>query len=152
MPKNKKHYTNLNKNTLLSCFKKPATIFIHFLFFCNTLLRFAENTITVVFSANTDLKNTISNKTLFHPSPKHLFKKGVIFGFEQFLLKPLFYRCSWFGLFWPPTFLAKTDSVHSNARLSPFLTQIVCQAKPKQTKNFLIFFIILMTTFKNTIL
>ena len=63
---------------------------------------------------------------LCRPCQKHLLrKKGVIFGFGQSQLKPLFYRVSWFTLFWAQKILAKTDSVHENTRFSPFLTQTV---------------------------
>ena len=51
--------------------------------------------------------------------------------------------------FGPKTFLAKTDSVHENARFSPFLTQIVSGNFCKSP--FLYFSHFWMTTLKNTI-
>ena len=81
-----------------------------------------------VFRKTQLFKNTVSKTHFFNHVKKHLFqRKGVIFGFGQFPLKPLFFivfpalHC-----FGPKKNLAKTDSCNENARFSsPFLTQIV---------------------------
>ena len=79
-------------------FKNNPLFFIHFLFFHHTVfvfekLGFAENTIKIAFSEKkTQLfKNTVSKTHFFTHVKKHLFpKRGVIFGFGQFPVKPLF--------------------------------------------------------------
>ena len=79
-------------------FKNNPLFSINFLFFQHTIfafekLCFAENTIKIVLSEKKKqlFKNTVSKSHFFTHVKKHLFqRKGVIFGFGQFPLKPLF--------------------------------------------------------------
>ena len=135
-------------------FKNNPLFFINSLFFQHTIfvfekLCFAENTMKRVFQEM--FKNTVSKTHFFNHVKKHLFaKKGVIFAFLQFLLKPLFYSVSCFTLFWSKKHLAKTDSCNENARCYfPFLTQIVSANFPK--KSFFDFSHFWMTTLKKPI-
>ena len=60
-------------------------------------------------------------------SKNTFFKEKVSFlVLSNFRWNRYFYSFSWFTLFWSKKkILAKKDSVHENARFSPFLTQIV---------------------------
>ena len=121
------------KNTLLPC-SKTTHIFSSISFFlyikclyCNCCVFW--NTIKLVFS---EKKHSFSKtqlvKPTFHPCPKNTFfpKKGVIFGFGQFPLKPLFHSVSWFTLFWAQKIFWPKQIVCTKMRvLSLFLTQIV---------------------------
>ena len=62
----------------------------------------------------------------------------------------IFISFSWFTLFGPKKFLAKTDSVHEIALFSPFLTQMVSGNFCKKS-IFFDFAQFCMTTFKNPI-
>ena len=109
--------------------KNNPLFFIKFLFFVYIqclllkLLCFSENTIKIVFSEKKkthSFSKTQLVKPTFSPMSKKtpFSKKGVIFGFGQFpvettIFKIAFLVCTVLG---PKNFLAKTDSVHENAR------------------------------------
>ena len=99
-------------------FKSNPLFFINFLFFFQHTvfvfekLCFAENTIKFVFSGKHSFSKTQLVKPTFSAMSKNTFsKKGVIFAFLQFPLKPLL--CT---VLVQKNILAKTDSVHENAR------------------------------------
>ena len=102
-------------------FKNNPRFFINRLFFnihlfyynCCVLLK----TLQIVFSIEHSFSKTqLVKNTFLHPSQKHLFqKRGVIFCFGQFPLKPHFCSFSWFWLFWAKKVLAQNNSVHENA-------------------------------------
>ena len=146
------------KDTICHAQKQP-TIFHKFSVFFNIQflflkkLCFAENTIKIVFSGKHSFSKTHLVKPTFSPmSKKHLFpKKGVIFAFGQFPLKPLFLQFFLvYTVLGQKIFLANTDSVHENARffslpdtnsVSQFLLKI----------HFFDFSHFCMTTLKNPI-
>ena len=120
-----------NKKTPSCHVQKQPTIF-HIFFFQPTalllqLLCFAENTIKIVFSEEHSFSKTQLVKPSCPPMSKTPFPtKDVIFGFGQFPLNPLFLQLFLIFTVLVQTIVwAKTDSVHENAFLSPFLTQIV---------------------------
>ena len=70
-----------------------------------------------VFSKTQLFKNTVSKTHFFTHVKKHLFqRKGVIFGFGKFPLKPLFLLFFLVYTVLVKKILAKTDSVHENVR------------------------------------
>ena len=113
-------------------FKSNPLFFIIFCFFltyrfCFWKAVFAENTIKIVFSEkNTAFKKTQLVKPIFRPCQKTLFsKKRCHFWFWAISAETTFFFLVCTVLV-QETFLAKSDSVHENARFySPFLTQIV---------------------------
>ena len=105
-------------------FKNNPLFFINFLFFHHTVfvfekLGFAENTIKIVFSEKHSFSKTQLVKPTFSPMSKNTFfqKKVSFLVLANFRWNHYFYSFSWFALFWAKKkFLAKTDSVHENAR------------------------------------
>ena len=103
-------------------FKNNPLFFINFLFFQHTVfvfekLCFAENTIKIVFSGKHSFSKTQLVKPTFSTMSKNtFFQKKVSFFFCNFRWNPYFYSVSCFTLFWSKKLLAKTDSVHENAR------------------------------------
>ena len=105
-------------------FKNNPLVFIYFCFFSTysslllQLLCFAENTIKTMFweKKRQLFKNTVSKPTFSPMSKKHLSffsKKLSLLVLGHSRRNHYLYNLSWFSLFWS---LAKTDSVHENAR------------------------------------
>ena len=102
--------------------KNNPQFFINFLVFQHTacwlqmlcLLKHFRNS---VFRRAQLFKNTV-NKTHFSPLSKNTFFKTKVsfLVLGNFRWNHNFYSFSWFSLFLVPTFLAKTDSAHENAR------------------------------------
>ena len=85
------------KNTILPCSKTTHHFFINFLFFSTYSFCFWKTVFcwkhykNSVFRKTQLFKTTVSKTHFFNHVKKHLFqRKGVIFGFGQFPLKPLF--------------------------------------------------------------
>ena len=107
-------------------FKNNPLFFINFLFFSQHTvfvfekLCFAENTIKIVFSGKHSFSKTQLVKPTFSTLSKTPFsKKRCHFCFFCLFANSAetpFYSVSCFALFWSKKNLAKTDSVHENAR------------------------------------
>ena len=134
-----RHHNNIKtskkkpKKHHFAMFKNNPLFFINFLF-CSTYIFCFWKAVFLwkhykhsVFSKAQLFKNTVSKPHFFTHVKKHLFpKKGVIFGFGLFPLKPLFYSFSWFELFWAQNIFWPKQIVCTKTRVfSPFLTQIV---------------------------
>ena len=121
-------------------FKNNPQFFIKFLFFCQHTvfvfeeLRFAENTIKIVFSGKHSFSKTQLVKPTFSPMSKNTFfqKKVSFLVLGHFRWNHYFYSFSWFTLFWAKKILAKTDSVHENAR---FFSKTSFLTSPKFAKT-----------------
>ena len=112
-----------NRKHLVAMFKNNNPLFfINFVLFstCSFLLQllcFAENTIQIMLSEEHSFSKTQLVKPTFSPMPKNTcFKKGVIFGFGQFPLKPLFCYFSWFSLFWSKNIFGSKQIVCTKMR------------------------------------
>ena len=144
--------------------QKQPTIFHTFSVFCLhavfvlQLLCFSENTIKRVRSDKKKkkkktkkqlFKNTVSKTHFFTHAKKHLFPtKRCHFWFWAISAETtIFIVLPGLHCFGPKQILAKTDSVHENARFSPFLTQIVSGNFCKKI-HFFDFSRFWMTTFK----
>ena len=104
----------------------------------------------IVFSEKHSFSKTQLVKPTFSPISENTFfsKKGVILVLGNFRWNHYFYSVSCFALLWAKKNFAKTDSVHENARFSPFPTQIVSR---KFWKNQLFDFHILDDHLKKTL-
>ena len=117
---------NKPKKHHFAMFKNNPLFFINFLFFSTYSFCFWKAVFcwkhykNSVFRKHSFSKTQLVKPTFSTMSKKHLFpKKGVIFVFFffcNFRWNPYFYSVSCFALFWSKKILAKTDSVHENAR------------------------------------
>ena len=114
---------NKPKKHHFAMFKNNPLFFINVLFFSTYSFCFWKAVFcwkhykNSVFRKTQLFKNTVSKTHFFNHVKKHLFqRKGVIFDFGQFPLKPQFSSFCWFTLFWSKKILANTDSCNENAR------------------------------------
>ena len=115
---------NKPKQHHFAMFKNNPLFFINFLFFQHTVfifekLCFAENTIKIVFSGKHSFSKTQLVKPTFSTMSKNTFfqkKVSFLFFFAISAETPIFIVFPALHCFGPKKILAKTDSVHENAR------------------------------------